>query len=399
MADRTDARMPAARLTDEMLERMRRLTGTELRIEHSVNNEEVTRIAVAKFAAGIGDINPLWTDAEYARQSPYGASVAPPTFVLACFSGLQFGWPGLGSFHSATRIRFHQPIHWGDTIHPSCRYDGFSGPQPSSFANRMVVDHFTNRYVNDRGELVAEVNWDVVNFEREAAREKAGRAGDRGPQLPHPWAPKQLADLESAALGERPRGADPRWWEDTEVGAALGPLTKGPIGLTDEIAFVAGGGAPIPRLAAHAVALHAYERHPAWAFRDPATHAMEPIYSVHYNRQAASEMGVPLPYDVGFQRQCWQVQHLTHWCSDAGWVKQTSAEYRRFVYLGDAVVLQGTVVDRRQDDDGDYVVEIATTARNQRGEDVMPGRAVVALPSRHAEPGPVGRRARSRRCV
>ncbi|HEV8628051.1 MAG TPA: MaoC family dehydratase N-terminal domain-containing protein, partial [Acidimicrobiia bacterium] len=74
--------MPEARLTDELIETMRVRAGTDLRIDHSVNNEEATRLAVAKFTAGIGDINPLWTDAEHARRSAFGAPVAPPSFVL-----------------------------------------------------------------------------------------------------------------------------------------------------------------------------------------------------------------------------------------------------------------------------------------------------------------------------
>ena len=390
----TDALMPEAELSDELIEAMRAKAGTTLRIEHSINNEEATRMAVAKFAAGIGDINPLWTDADRATRSPYGAPVAPPTFVIGCFSGIQFGWPGLGSFHSETRIRFHRPVYWYDTITPTCRYEGFEGPKPSGFAARMVVDHFTNVYANQRAEPVAEVEWAVVNFERGTARDRG--AQKEGPELPHPWTETELEAIEARVLAERPRGADPRFFEDVEEGDEVAALTKGPIGLTDEIAFVAGGGAPIPRLAAHAAALHAYHQHPAWAFRDPDTGAKEPIYSVHYNRRAANAMGVAHQYDVGFQRQCWQVQHLTHWCSDFGWVKEVEAEYRRFVYLSDVVELTGTVTAKRIDDDGEHVVEIETRAVNQRGENVMPGSAVVALPSRGEAESPAGLRARRR---
>jgi hypothetical protein len=171
-------------------------------------------------------------------------------------------------------------------------------------------------------------------------------------------------------------------------------LTKGPIGLTDEIAFVAGGGTPIPRLKAHAAALHDYRAHPAWAFRDPVTSASEPIYSVHYNLQAARAMSVAFQYDVGFQRLCWQIHHLTHWAGDHAWVKETRSQYRKFVYLSDVVELRGTVTGLRIDDAGDHVADIATEAVNQRGEVVMPGQSVIALPSRELEVSPAARRAR-----
>lgn len=387
--------MPEARLTDELMASMRARAGTDLRIEHSINNEEATRLAVAKFTAGIGDINPLWDDPDHAARSPFGAPVAPPSFVIGCFSGIQFGWPGLGSFHSTTRIHFHRPVYRGDVVTPTCRYEGFVGPRASSFAERMVVDQFTNRYTNQFGELLAEIHWEVVNFERGTARRRGDGGGRPAPTLPHPWTEEELARIETRVLAEAPRGSEPRYIDDVAVGDEVDVLTKGPIGLTDEIAFVAGGGAPIPRLAAHAAALADYRRHPAWSFRDPETGAQEPIYSVHYNRHAARAMGVAYQYDVGFQRQCWQVHHLTHWCSDFGWVKEVEAEYRRFVYLSDVIEHSGTVTAVRTDADGEHVVDIETRAINQRGENVMPGRAVVALPARGEADSPAQRRARS----
>ena len=92
-----EAKMVEATLTDEMIASMKEKIGLDLRIDHSIFNEEATRIAILKFAAGIGDINPLWIDAEYATKTSYGGIAAPPSFVIGVFSGLQFGWPGLGS--------------------------------------------------------------------------------------------------------------------------------------------------------------------------------------------------------------------------------------------------------------------------------------------------------------
>ncbi|MCZ7528774.1 MAG: MaoC family dehydratase N-terminal domain-containing protein [Acidimicrobiia bacterium] len=385
----TDAKMAEAQVTDEMLESMRARAGLELRIEHSVFNEEATRLAIAKFAAGIGDHNPLWKDPAYAATSPWNGVVAPPSFVIGVFSGLQFGWPGLGSFHAGTTVELHGPVRLGDVVTPVCVYDGFDGPRPSSFATFMIVDHFTNTYRNQDGTSLATIKWSVVNFERERAKQ-TGRDGDL--QLPHPWTEDEVREIEEQVLGEEPRGAEARWWEDVEVDDRLDCLTKGPIGITDEIAFVAGGGAPIPRLAANGVALRSYRRHPPWAFRDPQTKALEPIYAVHYNRHAARAMGVALEYDVGFQRQCWQLQLLSNWMGDSGWVKRADTRYRRFVYLGDVVRLEGTVTRKYVDGDGEPCVDVTTTAVNQRGEEVMPGSATIALPSRELGTSPVDRR-------
>ena len=396
--DERQAVMPQAVIDDTMIEGMQAKVGAQLRIEHSVNNEVASRIAVRKFAGGIGDINPLWTDDGYATASPYGAPVAPPSFPIGCFSGIQFGWPGLGSFHSMSDIEFHRPVYWNDWVHAGCLYEGFDGPAPSKFAGRTVTDKFLNTYLNQRDESIATIRWNVINFERGAAsarKSESAASEKRGPELPHRWTEDEIAEVEARVLAEAPRGAEPRYWEDVTVGDAVDTLTKGPIGLTDEIAFVAGGGTPIPRLKAHAASLHDYAAHPAWAFRDPITSAREPIYSVHYNLQAARAMSVAFQYDVGFQRQCWQIHHLTHWAGDHAWIQRCRAEYRKFVYLSDVVSLTGEVVDKRVDDQGEHVVDLRTAAINQRGETVMPGTATIALPSRDEQTSPAARRARS----
>ena len=376
-----EARMAEATLDEEMLETMRAKVGLELRIEHSTNNREVTRLSIERFAAGIGDTNPLWMDEEVARASAYGAPVAPCSWVICCFSGLQFGWPGLGSFHSSSDVRIVRPIFQGDHLTPTCTYRGFDGPRASTFAKQTVTDHFLNTYTNQRGETVAEISWDVINFERQTARaSSASTSGEL--QLPHPWTAEELTAIEDQVAGEQPRGAQPRWWDDLEVGDRIDELVKGPIGMTDEIAFVSSGGAPIPRLAAHRASLLQYRKHPAWAFRDPTTSALEPIYAVHYNAHAAQAMGVAMQYDVGFQRQAWQMHLLTDWMGDEGWLKHCSAQYRSFVYLSDVVRLGGEVTAKYVDSDGEAVVDIRTHATNQRGADVMPGVATVALPTR-----------------
>lgn len=388
--DKDKVKMAEGVITEEMVADMRSKTGLKLRIDHSVNNEEATRLAIRKFTDGIGDPNPLWTDADYARKTRYGSIMAPPSWIWSVFAGVQFGWRGLGGFHNSTDVEFYRPIFLNDKITPEARFLGFEGPKPSSFAERVVINKKEAEYTNQRNELVAKSRWSVIRIERARAR-KRGKYSNM--KLPHPWTEPELKAIEEEVLAEEIRGANPRFWEDVKVGEELKPVVKGPLGLTDEIAFLIGGGAPIPRLAAHGVQLRQYRKHPAWSFRDPNTHALEPIFSVHYNKEAAyAQGGLPLQYDVGFQRQCWQVHLLTNWMGDEGWLKRTYAEYRNFVYFSDVVWVKGEVKDKFTDEEGECCVKIETKATNQRGEEVMPGYAVVALPSRERGTSPLDRR-------
>jgi acyl dehydratase len=376
------SQLATGKFTEEMLASMRDLIGTELRTEASVNNEYATRLAILRFAEGIGDDNPLWTDQEYAASGPFGEIVAPPSFIFACLGGIQVGWPGLGGFHAETDITFHGPIRAGDKITARVFFDGFDGPDASSFAGRRIKDYLRQEYWNQNDELVARFICSRIRFERTEAQ---ARRESREIELPHPWAEEELGQIEHDVLAEKPRGAQPRYWEDVAVGDEIDVITKGPIGLTDEIAFIAAGAAPIPRLSAHGIALRRYRKHPRWAYRDPVTSALEPVYSVHYNDYAAKLQGAQLAYDVGIQRTCWQIHSLTNWAGDTGAVKAIHGQYRAHVYLSDVIRLGGRVVAREIDGDGDHVVRLETWAYNQRGQNVMPGSAVVALPGRDGQ--------------
>ncbi|MDE2200774.1 MAG: MaoC family dehydratase N-terminal domain-containing protein [Rhodospirillales bacterium] len=373
--------LAVGKFTDEMLANMRALIGTELRTDASVNNEYATRTAILRFCEGIGDDNPLWTHPEYAATTRHGTLIAPPSFIFACLAGVQVGWPGLGGFHADTRIDFHKEIRVGDKI--TCRvvFQGFDGPDESNFGGRRIKDYILQEYKNQDGDLVAEFICSRMRFER---TEMQKRAPGRAIAVPHPWADEEIAAIEAQILAEEPRGGAPRYWEDVQVGDEIDTITKGPLGLTDFIAFIAGGSAPIPRVAAHSVSLKRYHKHPKWAFRDPRTHALEPVYSVHYNDYAAKLQGAQIAYDVGIQRTSWQIHSLTNWMGDAGALASITGQYRSHVYLGDVIQLGGRVEGKDVNSEGKHCVSLTTWARNQRDQNVMPGSAVIVLPSRDA---------------
>lgn len=380
------AKMEEGRITEEALQEFKRRIGTKLRIGN-IFNELACKEAIRKFVDGIGDPNPLWRDEEYVRGTRYGRLAAPPSWLYSVFpTWVLQGLPGVHAFHSGNDWRFHKPILVGDTITPECVFTGFE-EKKSEFSGRTVMEYQHSRFTNQRNELVAETDLWLVRAERGAAR---GKGKYSQIQLPHPWTEEEMKKVEEEVLAEEVRGAQVRYWEDVEVGEELRPVVKGPLGLTDIIAFCVGA-APV-QLAAHGVSLRLYRRHPAWAFRDSTTCALEPVYGVHYNKAAANAAGLPYPYDVGVQRQSWLIHLLTNWMGDEGWLKKNYAEYRRFVYLSDVVWLKGKVTGKHIDEDGEPCVDIETHAMNQRGEDVMPGHSTVALPSRDRGVWPLKRR-------
>lgn len=374
------------KITEEALENFRKRVGTKLRIPN-IYNQLASRDAIRHFCHGIGDGNPLWLDEEYAKKTRYGGIVAPPSWLYSVFpTWVLQGLPGVHAFHSGNDWEFYKPIREGDFITPECYFTGFE-EKKSEFSGRIIIEYQEARFYNQRSELVAKTKLWIIRAERSAARAKGKY---KSIQLPHPWTEEELRKVEEEVLAEQVRGSEVRYWEDVDVGEELPPLVKGPLGLTDMIAFCAGA-APV-QLMAHGLQLRLYKEHPAWGFRDPTTYAMEPVYAVHYNKVAAEAAGLPYPYDVGAQRQCWLIHFLTNWMGDEGWLKRNYAEYRRFVYLSDVVWFRGKVTRKYIDEDGDYCVDVETHGYNQRGEDTIPGHSTICLPSREANYWPIQRR-------
>jgi len=89
----------------------------------------ITETDLVLFAAFSGDWNPLHTDAESAREGPYGQRVAHGMLSLLAGLNLMFRDGGLGNGFSPRRVlaltnlksvRFIRPVKIGDTLHLTC---------------------------------------------------------------------------------------------------------------------------------------------------------------------------------------------------------------------------------------------------------------------------------------
>ena len=86
---------------------------------------EVTRNDIRRFAAAIGDDNPLYTDREAAKAAGYTDVIAPPTFLISASTGGGGGGfilePELGLnfamvVHGEQSFAFTRPVQAGDVL-------------------------------------------------------------------------------------------------------------------------------------------------------------------------------------------------------------------------------------------------------------------------------------------
>jgi len=138
-----------------------------------------------------------------------------------------------------------------------------------------------------------------------------------------------------------------------------------------------------------ALGLLEMRRHPGYALWHPESGAYEKIELIHWNKLLAKQMHYAHAYDYGMVRAGNAKTVLTSWMGDDGWLKKHSAQVRRVVYISDVLRVKSQITRKYIDEDGEHCVDIEQNVVNQRGDNVLPAQATVALPSREKGTWPV----------
>ena len=374
--------MTYGKITDPELARLRERIGN---IVHPYRyHEAASKDAIRHFTDGIGDDNPLWRDETYGRKTRHGDIIAPPCFLYSVhWPAGGGGLPGVHGYHSGNDWEFYKTIHLDDTITVQVIPGDIVEKKRSNFAGRSVISYTDSIYRNQNSEIVAKSTGWSVRAERQASKEK----GKFAHISKYRYSPEELQAIEDAYDREEIRGSTPRFWEDVNEGDELVPVVKGPLNLTDLHAYIAGtlGGSAGGRGGAHKFGILYRRRHPAWAYTDPETGAVDIPEMVHASDGMADEIGIPLAYDYGCQRPCWAGHLVTNWMGDDGFLKRLYVRLTSFNMLGDTTWCKGKV-SRKYVEGEEHLVELELKGENQRGEDNFTGSATVLLPYRGYKP-------------
>lgn len=364
-------------ITEEGLDELRQRFGEPID-EPQQYVEEATKDTIRHWTHGIGCDNPLYTNETYAADGPYSNIVAPPTFLYATsriVSGYVGGLPGVHAMYSGTDWEWHRPIRRGDTIRPESHLSDLV-EKDTQFSGRAIQQIYTTKFYNQDDELLAEADSWCFRTERDTASQEKKKYESEGVELAE-WDEADIDRFAEHYRNETPQGDDPRYFEQVEIGDELDTLLKGPMSVTNVIAFDQGWGGLYIR--AHKLLFKMRDAHPALAI--PNQHgAPEPPERVHWDEEFARDVGVPGPYDYGPERVSWLGHVIHHWMSDYGFVRSLYGEVRRHNVMGDVTWCSGEVADKRVED-GNHLVEVDLVARDQRDEVTAKGEAVVQLPS------------------
>ncbi len=376
-------------LLDDDIERARLLLGVDVASRARELNCEATHDSLRNWAMGVGDDNPLFIDEDYGRETRWGSQLGHGT-QMGHLKAPMYGDPVPEEIVKQTKGLF-RGVHvfvsggtwdWYRPLRPGTRVYSFTGQESldvkeSEFAGRSVIRVGRTVMIDQFGDVLGVYRVLTVNTERRKSREK-GKYADIEPAH---YTDEDYERIDAIYASERRRGAEPRYWEDVEVGEDLPPMVKGPTTVTEMIAFHAGGYGFVPYgLRSSRLGYQNRQRIKPFYIKN-AQGVWDVAQRLHWDSEWAKAIGNPMAYDYGVQRQCWFYHHVSDWAGDDACIVRMEDSIRKFNYMGDTQFLSGTVTDKREDA-GQYVVDVELHMTNQRDVETAYGSATVALPSR-----------------
>ena len=368
-------------ITDDGLNDLKRRIGVPIVGSLEPWCHEATRDNIRHYAHGIGDDNPLWCNPEYAENSRFGGITALPSFLFSTsriISGYVGGLPGVHAMWAGADWSWHAPIRRNDEIRTEAYLKDLIS-HDTKFAGRAIQQIYHVDFYNQRNELLAEADSWCFRTERDAARERGVKYTEVREKGVRQYTKEELEEFYNLYAAEKPRGSEPRYWEDVNVGDELPTMPKGPMTVTGFIAYAQGWGGLYIR--ANRIAWKQIDAHPGLGIVNKFNIPDCPE-RVHWEEDFARQVGTPGAYDYGPERCSWLTHHLTDWMGDHGFLRKASCKIRRHNPEGDLLVIRGTVKDKRIEN-GRYLVEISQEARQQDNELSVIGTGLVELPSRN----------------
>lgn len=384
-------RATAYTLSDEDIERARLQIGLATSSRHRELYSVASPDAIRNWSMGIGDDNPLYTDETYGPTTRWGSQIGHGTLVGHIKTPM-LGDPVPEEIKKQTKGLF-RGIHvfvsggtweWYRPLYPGDRLYSFSGEESvdvkrSEFAGRSVVQVGRSVVINQRGEVVGVYRILRILTERKAARDR-GKYADIEPAQ---YSDDDYERIDAIYQQERPRGRESRYWEDVEVGEALPEMVKGPLTVTEIIAFHAGGYGFVPYgLRASRLGYRNRQRIAPFYIKNESG-IWDVAQRLHWDSQWAKAIGNPMAYDYGVLRQAWFNHQVSDWAGDDAFIERLYDSIRKFNYIGDTQFLTGEVAAKREQD-GRFLVDLDLKMTNQRGLETAFANATVSLPSREA---------------
>ncbi len=268
---------------------------------------------IRNYAYSIGDDNPLFTDPAYAERSIYGPLAPRPILSIVRYPSAHGvdrseGYP-VANFISANAWEFYDVIRLGSRFTSSkITRESFEKPGAQGRLHFLISEVF---YWDQTRALKAKAYGTQIHVPiptmGTGRAMKVERLGEHM-MYTRPaaqYSREQAEQIAQTIINEPRRGAEPRYWEDLEVGEELPEIVLPPFTIQDMIAHhriqfgltAARDGGRVRR--AFEPGYHYSKAHPAHARIHPVTRWPYTPWDEHEDALLAIYRGQPGPFDFG----------------------------------------------------------------------------------------------------
>ncbi len=340
--------------------------------------------SIQKFCAALGDVNPLYNDVAGSVGSLYNTMIAPATFILSVRtpdSGAAYEQKdyGLRRFSTSASAQWNDVIHLGDRLVSDLKItDVRNGGKWGDRSTAQVESAATYRNILG-GELATATG--AVTLVPYATGDPLLEDRDI-----HQYTDDEIHKLEDDLAAIQPhRGQAPLYWSRVEVGDKLPNLVKGPLYYTEIAAWKTAEGKTISAAVGSVAHKRLMERPGRIAVNPSTDWPYFDVEMAYGDILAIQPLGFKMPVSRGLMRFALTGQVITNWMGDQGFLRSMSLDMPNHFCYEDTMWLTGEVVKKYKEEVGTgeyYAVEVRLTGRNQLGQTLVDGTAVVYLPER-----------------
>ena len=340
--------------------------------------------SIQNLCSALGDTNPLYNDAAKGVGTVYNTLIAPPSFIFSIRtpdSGAAYEQKayGLRRFSTKASAQWNDVIRLGQPLVSDLKVTAVRDGGKLSGRDAAEVDS-TATYSSVYGGTLASASGTVSLVPYEP-----GEAFIEDRDI-HVYSDEEVKKLEDDLDAMQPhRGQVPLYWSEVNEGDTLPSLVKGPVSYNEISAWRLAEAKPSTALIG--VTAHDYlVDRPGRITTNPST--LWPYFDVEQaygDILAVKSLGFKLPLTRGLMRFALASQVLTNWMGDLGFLRSMSLDLPNHFFYEDTLWLDGQVTKKFKENVGteEYnAVEVKLSGRNQLGDTLVDGSAVVYLPER-----------------
>jgi len=342
-------------------------------------NTGISRDSIKHLVDAVGDMNPLYRDENYARNTKYGSLVAPPSWPFTIVYGHypEFALPEYITLYCGDSFEWYLPASDGDKIDWKTTFPTEVNVKETRTGGTTVFCKGEHQFKRHQGGIpLCRQEFTTCYIKMKETKYNSAQSGAKVPE----YSEEYIKKIYEAQDNEKVWGSTPHYFEDVTVGETLAPVVRGPLTVSEVGAWIKGAS----QYYFCSDRLHRFIHEATdWGYYDKDLKVWLNFHENIYDAYGvmAQRTGSYAPGGFGSQRCAWAIMMLSNWASDEGFLWKLNVKHVRKGGYYNTFWTTGKVTEKHQEAGRCWVdIEIAT--KDQNDEIILKGDAKVILPSR-----------------